>query len=81
VEVSQLQIIEALLTGEPKPITKVTCALKGKKTSLGDRTNMAFMSTIVQKGRGRGIVVERFCLFCVCAGLHFFLPTLKWMSR
>ncbi len=52
-----LQIQEAILTGESLPAEKSDeCVLP--ETFLGDRSNMAFQGTIVSHGRGRGIVVE-----------------------
>lgn len=56
-EVSNLQVIESVLTGESNPITKTTEAIKKTGLTVGDRTNMVFMSTVVSKGRGRGVVV------------------------
>lgn len=61
VEVSQLATVEAILTGESLPISKSTAAIKprGRRyLTVGDRTNMAFMSTLVNKGRGIGVVVN-----------------------
>ncbi|KAJ1929158.1 hypothetical protein IWQ60_001419 [Tieghemiomyces parasiticus] len=55
-EVSNLEIDEALLTGESLPVAKTTTALDDPDEPLGDRTNVAFASTTVTKGRGRGIV-------------------------
>lgn len=59
-EVSQLEIIESILTGEsvavvkdPKEIRTVT-----RKLPIGDCKGNAFMSTVVAKGRGKGIVVR-----------------------
>ncbi|KAK3845294.1 MAG: hypothetical protein J3R72DRAFT_472565 [Linnemannia gamsii] len=59
-EVSQLEIIESILTGEsvavvkdPKDIRTVT-----RKLPIGDCKGNAFMSTVVAKGRGKGIVVR-----------------------
>ncbi|KAF9935275.1 P-type ATPase [Linnemannia zychae] len=59
-EVSQLEIIESILTGEsvavikdPKEIRTLT-----RKLPIGDCKGNAFMSTIVAKGRGKGIVVR-----------------------
>lgn len=53
-----LQIEESALTGESVPTNKNASAiLSDQKTSLGDKANMAFMSTLVTYGRGEGIVV------------------------
>ncbi len=56
-ESSQLQIMEAVLTGESVPAYKDAKGILGDETSLGDMTNMAFSSTIVSYGTGKGIVV------------------------
>lgn len=53
-----LQIEESALTGESVPSEKRASDIFEKpNTPLGDRTNMAFMSTLVTYGRGEGIVV------------------------
>jgi calcium-translocating P-type ATPase len=52
-----LRIDESLLTGESLPVTKGTDALASPDLTLADRTNMAFMGTVVASGRGRGYVV------------------------
>ena len=58
VEVHALKIEEASLTGESTPVDKSIEPLKEKaSTSLGDRVNMAYKSTLVTYGRGLGIVV------------------------
>uniref|UniRef100_A0A7I4F8S0 Cation-transporting P-type ATPase N-terminal domain-containing protein n=1 Tax=Physcomitrium patens TaxID=3218 RepID=A0A7I4F8S0_PHYPA len=58
VEVLNLEIDEALLTGEAVPSLKTVEPIAGKDVSIGDRTNMMYSSTTVVKGRGRGIVVS-----------------------
>jgi len=56
-EAKDLAIEEALLTGESVAVIKHTDPLStSKEYSLGDRVNMAFAATTVQKGRGVGIV-------------------------
>ncbi|KAI8072309.1 hypothetical protein BC940DRAFT_292278, partial [Gongronella butleri] len=56
--VSNLEMDEALLTGESLPVSKdASIELKSKDEPLGDRVNMAYSSTVVAKGRGQGIVV------------------------
>lgn len=57
VEVHDLQINEASLTGESLPVTKNTSTIS-KDVSLGDQKNMAFAGTIVTQGTALGIVVE-----------------------
>ncbi|KAJ1555214.1 P-type ATPase [Nowakowskiella sp. JEL0078] len=59
-EVSQLEIVEAILTGESVPVSKTTEPIKVRTSKLnaGDCKCSAFMSTVVAKGRGKGIVVR-----------------------
>ncbi len=58
VQTSNLQIDEAALTGESFPVSKQAAAQLPEETVVGDRTNMAFASTLVTYGRGQGVVAE-----------------------
>ena len=57
IESSNLKIEEASLTGESVPVEKHSDLVLNEEVGLGDRTNMAFMSTAVSYGRGRGAVI------------------------
>lgn len=57
VETVNLQIEEAVLTGESQPVEKCTEALPADIVALGDRRNLAYAGTIVTYGRGRAVVV------------------------
>lgn len=56
-KISQLRVDESALTGESVPVEKITKALPVGEYPLGDRTNMAFMGTLVTHGRATGLVV------------------------
>ncbi|SDC94030.1 cation-translocating P-type ATPase [Williamwhitmania taraxaci] len=59
IESANLQIEESALTGESVSADKdAKQVYSDLKTPLGDRINMAFMSTLVTSGRGAGVVVE-----------------------
>ena len=59
IESVNLQIEESALTGESVPSDKDASQIHSdENTPLGDRTNIAFMSTPVTRGRGVGVVVE-----------------------
>lgn len=63
--VANLEIDEALLTGEALPVAKTTDTLASRPSpdgdlipiGVGDRVNLVYASTNVSKGRGSGIVV------------------------
>ncbi len=52
-----LKIDESLLTGESLAVAKDAEAALDADTVLGDRVNMAFAGSLVDRGRGRGLVV------------------------
>ncbi|KAK4176632.1 hypothetical protein QBC36DRAFT_187037 [Triangularia setosa] len=67
-EAMNLQCDESSLTGEAMPIEKITnteiyveggekLAREEGEVGIGDRINIAYATTVVQKGRGRGIVI------------------------
>jgi Ca2+-transporting ATPase len=53
----ELEIDESLLTGESESVLKKADDLLDADTFLGDRRNMVFAGTMVEHGRGNGIVV------------------------
>src|SRR5574344_5987 len=59
IESINLQVEESALTGESvSSIKNANHIFSDPKTPLGDRTNLAFMSTLLTYGRGLGVVVE-----------------------
>jgi Ca2+-transporting ATPase len=56
-ETVNLRLEEAALTGESVPVAKDAAALLEADAPLGDRSNSAYMGTLVNVGRGRGLVV------------------------
>jgi Ca2+-transporting ATPase len=57
VESVNLRVEEASLTGESVAVGKDAHDILLAETALGDQDNMAFMSTVVTYGRGRGLAV------------------------
>jgi magnesium-transporting ATPase (P-type) len=56
IERRNLRIEEAALTGESEPVEKSTDAVAAD-APIGDRTCMAYSSTLVVFGQGRGVVI------------------------
>ncbi len=57
-ELANLQIQEAALTGEAQAVDKQISVPLDADTSLGDRVNLVFQGTEVIQGRGRVLVTE-----------------------
>ena len=57
IETANLRVQEAALTGESEPVEKNIASLTGIDLPLGDRSNMAYMGTIVTIGRASALVV------------------------
>jgi len=57
IETANLKIQESALTGESVPVEKREALLEGRDISLGDRYNMAYSTSTVTYGRGKGVVV------------------------
>ncbi|MDD5269747.1 MAG: HAD-IC family P-type ATPase [Candidatus Omnitrophica bacterium] len=55
--VNELNIEEAMLTGESLPVEKTIKPIAEDDLTYGDQTNIAFMGTMVVRGRGKGVVV------------------------
>lgn len=58
IETARLQIDEKALTGESVPVEKDSSFVPDEKTGIGDRLDLAYMSTIVTYGRGVGEVTK-----------------------
>jgi Ca2+-transporting ATPase len=57
-EAVNLRVEEAALTGESVPVQKDANITLAANVPLGDRKNAAFMGTVVNYGRGRGVVTS-----------------------
>lgn len=55
IDTLNLEVDESMLTGESRPVSKNTKDLP-EKTSLAERSNMAYSGTIVSRGKGRLVV-------------------------
>lgn len=56
VQVDDLEVQEAILTGESLPVTKSSAACQ-RATPIAERSCMAFSGTLVLRGQARGVVV------------------------
>ncbi|KAJ0279317.1 hypothetical protein COL940_006845 [Colletotrichum noveboracense] len=56
IEAVNLEADEALLTGESAPVSKIPKSTFNDDTGPGDRLNVVYSSTVITKGRGRGVV-------------------------
>lgn len=54
IEAVNLKVQESALTEESVPVEKTDVVLEAKELPLGDRDNMAFSTSVVTYGRGRG---------------------------
>ncbi|MFA6161116.1 MAG: magnesium-translocating P-type ATPase [Patescibacteria group bacterium] len=58
IQTEDLEIDEAILTGESVPVPKIIDAVGKKKLTPQEQTNMAFMGTHVVQGSARGVVTS-----------------------
>ena len=58
IEAINLKVDESTLTGEAVPVEKQTDMINAEEVSIGDRTNLGFMGTVVTYGRGKAVVVS-----------------------
>lgn len=56
-EEEELQVDESALTGESHAVEKQTEPLPETELAIGDRFNLAFKSSMITRGRGKGVVV------------------------
>jgi len=57
IEAASLSVNESALTGESMPVEKSAATIVAADAAVGDRLNVAHMSTFVTRGRGVGLVV------------------------
>ncbi len=56
-EVGEMQADESALTGESHPVEKQSASLSEAELALGDQKNLAFKSSLITRGSGKGVVV------------------------
>jgi P-type Ca2+ transporter type 2C len=57
-QVSGLEAEESALTGESLPVQKGTGAIHDPNATLGDRKNMAYMGTMITRGKARAVITS-----------------------
>ncbi|KAI1386769.1 potassium/sodium eff [Hypoxylon trugodes] len=57
-EAMNLAADEQSLTGESVPVEKIIEHLEDEELGIGDRINIAYGTTTIRKGRGRGVVIS-----------------------
>lgn len=57
-EVRSLEVDESALTGESVPVLKESGQIRDTKVPLAERKNIAFMSTVVTRGRATAVAVS-----------------------
>lgn len=55
--VEEMQTDESTLTGESQPVAKQPDCLHATELPIGDRSNLAFKSSLITRGRATGVVV------------------------
>ncbi len=81
VRTRDLQIAEAVLTGESVPVQKDADLLLPPEAVLGDRCNMAYASTLVTCGSGVGVVMATGDDTGVAASPNRSRPPPAWRPR
>lgn len=56
-EVEEMQVDESALTGESHAVEKHSACLNKDNLPMGDRQNLAFKSSLITIGRGKGVVI------------------------
>ncbi|MFP4396330.1 MAG: cation-translocating P-type ATPase [Anaerolineales bacterium] len=56
IDAVNLEVEEAMLTGESLSVRKTTAPLEKEDLTLGERTNLVYGGTIITNGRGRAVV-------------------------
>lgn len=56
IDVINLKVQEATLTGESEPVEKTVNLLQGSEIAVADRRNMVYMGTVVTYGRAQAVV-------------------------